>query len=177
MGSSAIYDKPDHDHIFKKYENESDLIDTLPIKAIGVLNQYLEKYALIDQSAVPSQFKSKYCFDANRAIIFGPFGKKDGTSLCVEQQQDDDIRFTIIWDPTDDTYICIYFYDSSESCLYYLEVTQDTIRHRDWPKDFNIRCYDINSDGLIEFSTQEDDQYKTANQKLKFCNLILLLNL
>ena len=50
-------------------------MSTLPKEAIEVLNQWVEKHALLLPSAVPMQYESNnnYSFDPNNALFSGPF--------------------------------------------------------------------------------------------------------
>ena len=85
----------------KTFPTQQSLLDTLPKRAIKVLNQWLEKHAILLPSVVPPKSTNiDYSFDINGSTFHGPFGD-DSNWLQVEQKEKGKPKFYVWW-VTDD---------------------------------------------------------------------------
>jgi hypothetical protein len=103
--------------VYNRYDTEQELINTLPMNAIKILNQFLESNDVILPLALPEKYNNtSYSFDARSAVFHGPYrGFRDGVEyLQVEQQQDDNSKFYIFWIASDPNTLSINFFRSKE---------------------------------------------------------------
>lgn len=107
---------------YNSFCDENDTLNTLPLEAIRVLDQFAQKHAILLPSAIPfGHTTTDYSFDINNAIFHGPYGDDD--RIQVEQQQTGMPQFYVKWSTNDDKHLDIEFFNHHGKSLYYFFVT------------------------------------------------------
>ena len=140
--------------VYKTFESEQALVDTLPKRAIDLVNQFVEKHPILLPSVIPSQHdNTNYYFDISDTIFHGPYVLNH--HVQIEMQQDDKPLFYVWWilvEPDIPDWIFINFMGNEVGVV--LGIGDYSIKFydiRDGQYHDNIE-YDITLEGKIEFN-------------------------